>query len=130
MIPLTLEWAARALSLFDALALLWLGLTVLLNAERRDWGAWLAGAALCVGGLFFAIHLAFIDAGLLARLPIGLWWRLAWLAFVVAPANWGLVIAWYTFGPRLRGARLPLAVLGLLGLAALVLLATESLALE
>ena len=33
-----LDWAIMAVSLFDTILLLWLGLTVLLNAERRTWG--------------------------------------------------------------------------------------------
>ena len=34
LIPV-IVWAARALTFFNVLVLLWLGLTVLLNAERR-----------------------------------------------------------------------------------------------
>ena len=34
----SLDWAMMAVSLFNTILLLWLGLTVLLNAERRDLG--------------------------------------------------------------------------------------------
>ena len=43
-------WAARALTFFNVLVLLWLGLTVLLNAERRRLGTWLTGGGLLLGG--------------------------------------------------------------------------------
>ena len=46
----TLPWLnllSLALSIFNVIILLWLGLTILLNAERRVWGLWLAH------GLFF-----------------------------------------------------------------------------
>ena len=38
-----LDWAIIAVSLFNAILLLWLGLTVLLNADRRTWGVWVMG---------------------------------------------------------------------------------------
>ena len=40
----------------ERIALVWLGLTVLLNAERRTGGVWLAGGGLLLGGAFFAGH--------------------------------------------------------------------------
>ncbi|NOX61425.1 MAG: hypothetical protein GXP42_05695 [Chloroflexi bacterium] len=42
-----LNWATLAVSLFNTILFLWLGLTVLLNAEPRTGGAWLAGADCC-----------------------------------------------------------------------------------
>ena len=33
-----LDWAIISVSLFNTILLCWLGLTVLLNADRRDWG--------------------------------------------------------------------------------------------
>ena len=57
---IALDWAIIALSLFNTIAFLWLGLTVLLNAERRHFGAWAAGGGLIVGGLFFAGHSAVV----------------------------------------------------------------------
>ena len=44
-----LLWAVRSLSFFNTIALLWLGLAVLLNAERRPPGTWLAGGGLKAG---------------------------------------------------------------------------------
>ena len=49
----------NALSLFNLILLLWLGLTVLLNADRRRIGIWFAGGALLVGAGFFVSHSAF-----------------------------------------------------------------------
>ena len=43
---LWLDWAILAMSLFNTVLQLWLGLTVLLNAERRSWGIWLASGGL------------------------------------------------------------------------------------
>ena len=51
-----LEWATLAVSLFNTILLLWLGFTVLLNAERRNLGIWLAGGGLLLGGAFFLSH--------------------------------------------------------------------------
>ena len=48
--------ALLTVSLANAVLLLWLGMTVLLNAERRTWGMWLAGGALLLGGLFFVMQ--------------------------------------------------------------------------
>ncbi len=42
----SLDWLTLAVSLFNTILLLWLGLTVLLNAERRSWGIWMAGGGL------------------------------------------------------------------------------------
>ncbi|MCC6627427.1 MAG: hypothetical protein IT340_08510 [Chloroflexi bacterium] len=117
-----LDWAVRALSLFNTIALLWLGLTVLLTTERRRWGAWLAGGGLLAAGLLVAAHAVLIESDLLALdLTATPWWRLAWLALVVAPALWLVVMVWYS--GRLDDGRRWLALAGLAaaGLAALAL---------
>ena len=38
--------------------------TVLLNADRRDWGIWLASGGLLLGGAFFISHTAILSDGL------------------------------------------------------------------
>lgn len=38
-----LDWPIITVSIFNTCLFLWLGLTVLLNANRRDWGVWLMG---------------------------------------------------------------------------------------
>ncbi|MBL7164071.1 MAG: hypothetical protein ISS57_15855 [Anaerolineales bacterium] len=44
-----LNWAIMAVSLFNTIVLLWLGFTVVLNAQRRDWGLWLVAGELVLG---------------------------------------------------------------------------------
>ena len=48
-----LDWALMAVSLFNTILPLWLGLTVLLNAERRNWSIWLAGGGMIMASAFF-----------------------------------------------------------------------------
>src|SRR5437764_3530974 len=77
-----LAWALRALSLFDTVALLWLGLTILLTAERRTGGVWAAGSGLLVGGLFLAAHTTLLArAQGVSPAEADLWWRAGWLPF-------------------------------------------------
>ncbi len=123
--PTLLDWAIRAVSLFNTIALLWLGLTVLLNTERRTWGSLLAASGLLVGGLFFAMH-TLIAAGELEHFSseLALWSRLVWLPCIVLPYLWYLVMLWWTGVLQDHRQRLILAgmtALGLLGLAVLAL---------
>ena len=87
---------ARALSIFNMVALVWLGLTVLLNAERRTPGAWLAGSGLILGGLFFAGHSAVVgrEMGTFTT-EMEFWWHASWVPLVAAPYLWYVVMAWY-----------------------------------
>jgi len=86
-----------ALSLFNVIVLLWLGLTVLLNAGRRTWGVWLAGAGLLAGAVFFVSHSAFA-VHTASGTPPGLatWWPVGWMALIFAPFAWYLAILWHT----------------------------------
>ena len=58
------DWALIAVSLFNTVILLWLGLTLLLHADptgtgqRRDPGVILAGGGFLLGSLFFVSHSA------------------------------------------------------------------------
>lgn len=74
------------LSLFNTFLPLWLGLTVLLNAERRAWGVWLAGAGLIGAGIFFAAHT------LLLFFQLPTW---GWLSYAGRSAVTLLPLAWY-----------------------------------
>lgn len=119
-----LDWSIIAISFFNTIVLLWLGLTVILNVERRTWGTWVAGIGLLFGGVFFAGHSAIV-----AR-PLGtfsaemeLWWRVGWTPFIAGPYLWYLVIAWYTDALNERRHRAWLVVISLLGATAVVLLA-------
>ncbi|HWQ11780.1 MAG TPA: ATP-binding protein [Roseiflexaceae bacterium] len=119
-----LDWAIIAVSFFNTVALLWLGLTVLLNAERRTWGTWAAGGGLLLGGLFFVGHSAVVGRDIFTITEEAeLWWRVAWLPFIGGPYMWYLVIAWYAGVLPAGRHRAWLAAVTALGLAALALLA-------
>jgi len=125
-----LDWATLTISLFNTFLLLWLGLMVLLNAERRSWGVWLAGGGLLIGGMFFISHSAILGHGLdyLGR-GLEFWWRVGWAPVILSPLAWYVAMLWYAGfwdgaqTPLRRRHRfwLPLALLlglGLLGMLA------------
>lgn len=93
---LYLNWAIVAVSLFNALLLTWLGLTVLLNSDRRAWGIWIASAGLLLGGLFFISHSAIAGLGfnLTWRSTI-FWWTVGMAPVILLPYAWYVVILWY-----------------------------------
>lgn len=91
-----LDWPMMAVSLFNTILLLWLGLTVLLNAERRSWGLWLAGGSLLLGGLFFVSHSAILGLGLTyTGQGMDFWWRFGWGPVVALPFAWYVIMLWY-----------------------------------
>ena len=93
---LLLDWAVLAVSLFNAVLLLWLGLTVLLNAERRTWGVWLAGLGLLTGCAFFVAHSAILGhAPVFVVERVDIWWRVGWLFVIALPPTWYIVMLWY-----------------------------------
>jgi signal transduction histidine kinase len=117
------DWALIATSLFNTVTLLWLGLAVLLNAERRSWGSYLAGGGLLVGAAFFVGHTAVVGRviGTFSG-EMELWWRLGWLVMASAPYLWYVVMAWYSGALRRAAARRWLAAVSAIGLCALGLL--------
>lgn len=91
-----LDTAMLAVSLFNTMALLWLGLVVLLSADHKNRGIWLAGGGLLLGGIFFLTHTAIIARGLrFATLDLDVLWHFAWLPIIAAPVLWYLVMLWY-----------------------------------
>ena len=117
-LPPLLDWSIRAISFFNTIALLWLGCTVLLNAERKSLGL-VAGGGLVLGGLFFAAHSAFVGRTVATfDAQSELWSRVGWLAFISPPYLWYVVMAWYAGVVRSPGHTLALIGLGLLGVAA------------
>lgn len=93
---LLLDWVALSISLYNTILLLWLGLTVLLNAERRTWGIWLTGGGLMLGGLFFVSHSAMLGRGLYTPdVGMDFWWHLGWIPVVLLPIAWYVVMLWY-----------------------------------
>ncbi len=115
-----LDWAVRGLSFFNTIALLWLGLAVLLNAQERRWGTLAAGGGLVLGGLFFAGHTTVVarEFGTFDA-EMELWWRLGWLPFVSPPYIWYGVMAWYAGVLQARLHRVGVVLLGLVGIFAL-----------
>lgn len=92
-----LDWALMAVSLINIILIAWLGLTVLLNAERRAWGVWLAGGGLLLGALFFVSHTVVLGLGPdFASRGLEWWWRAGWVPLVALPFVWYAVIGWYT----------------------------------
>ncbi|NTU81268.1 MAG: hypothetical protein HGA45_18120, partial [Chloroflexales bacterium] len=117
------DWALIATSLFNTVVLLWLGLTVLLNAERRAWGTWVAGGGLLFGAAFFVGHTAVVGRVLGTFTgEMELWWRLGWLVLLAAPYLWYLVMAWYSGALGRPVARRWLAAVSAVGLLALATL--------
>ena len=118
-----LAQVAIALSAFNLITFLWLGLMVLLLGDRRNLITWVGGVGLLLAALFFLCHGALVGAGLpTGDSPSDVWWRVSWLPAFVAPLFWaatglhyaGLAGVW-------KNLRLPVvgvvAALGLLTVA-------------
>ncbi|HLV98331.1 MAG TPA: ATP-binding protein [Ktedonobacterales bacterium] len=123
MLAYALNWAIRAVSLFNTITLVWLGLTVLLNAERRRWATWIAAGGLLLAGAFFAAHTTIVGY-IFARLgaQVSIWWRLIWLPFIFWPYLWYLVIVSYTGVLRAGRHHIWLSIASGLGCMAFVVL--------
>ncbi len=92
-----LDWPILSISIFNTVLLIWLSLTVLLNAEKRDWGVWLVGGGLLSGALFFVSHTALIGIGVkLLGTASEFWWHLGWLPLIVCPLAWYLAVIWFS----------------------------------
>src|SRR5688500_9032093 len=91
-----LDWAILAVSLFNTILALWLALTVLLNAGRRDAGVWLMGGGLLMGAAFFISHSAILGQDVAVTLDgINFWWRAGWFPVMVAPFAWYVAVLWH-----------------------------------
>src|SRR5260370_38737874 len=103
-----LDWSALAVSLFNASLLIWLGLTVALNAERprragagglpgAGWGTALIALSLLLGGLFFVAHSALLtyDLNTVSR-GLDFWWHLGWWPVIALPLAWYVLVLWYS----------------------------------
>ena len=92
-----LDWATMGVSLFNTIVLLWLGITVLVNSERRAWGVWLAGGGLLLAGFFFVSHSAMLGHGLSdVGSSMDFWWQVGWVPVVTLPFAWYVVMLWYS----------------------------------
>jgi signal transduction histidine kinase len=92
-----LDWAILAVSLFNTILLLWLGLTVFLNAEARVWGIWISAGGLLLGALFFISHSAILGHGVGLTTPgLNFWWQVGWIPIATLPLAWYVVMLWYS----------------------------------
>lgn len=91
-----LDWVILTFSLFNTILLVWLGMTVQLNAEKRTWGVWLGAVGLFVGAAFFVSHTALVSQPLF---PLSdstdFWWHAGWGPVIFAPFSWYVVVLWY-----------------------------------
>jgi signal transduction histidine kinase len=91
-----MDAALIAISVVNVVLMVWLGLTVLLNAERRTWGVWLTGAALLFGGAFFLAQAAAAGSGPSSgALAFYAHWPLGWFIGMALPLAWYATILWY-----------------------------------
>jgi signal transduction histidine kinase len=94
---LWLDGAILLTSIFNTILLFWLGLMVLLNAERRTWGVLLSSGAMLLGGVFFLSHTAIIGySPSLSHPDIEMWWRAGWIPITCLPFAWYTVMLWYS----------------------------------
>lgn len=131
-----LDWAVLAVSLFNTMLMVWLALTVWLNAARRTPGVWITSLSLCVGGAFFVSHTVIAGQTLSPRPGIDFWWQAGLWAVAVLPLAWYGITLWHagfwneTPSPeraRLRRRHTPLFVSAAIALAGLgVLLQTAN----
>ncbi|HEX8835218.1 MAG TPA: hypothetical protein VF719_13505, partial [Abditibacteriaceae bacterium] len=92
-----LPWCMLAVSFFNTIILIWLGVTVLLRAKNGSLGARLAGLGFLVGGAFFAAHTAMLDYNIETLLTgIEKWWGGAWVGLVTLPGGWYFLMLWYS----------------------------------
>jgi hypothetical protein len=92
-----MDWALVAVSLFNTILLLWLGLTVLLNVDRRNLGIWLMGGGLLMGAAFFTSHTAILghSSGDVLQ-GVNFWWQIGWIPVIASPFAWYIMILWYS----------------------------------
>lgn len=91
-----LDWLALAVSLHNTILLLWLGLTIFLNADRRTWGIIAASISLLFASLFFFSHSAILGLGLnIQNSNLDFWWHLGWVPIIGSPFGWYAVTLWY-----------------------------------
>lgn len=94
---LILDTATLAVSLFNTMVLLWLGMVVVSNSDRRSWGIWLISGGLLCGGIFFLVHTAILARGLReATADLDLLWHFGWLPIIASPLAWYVVMLWYS----------------------------------
>lgn len=98
--------AILGVSTLSFILLGWLGLTVLLNAERRRLGVWLIAGALFSGMAFFVLQAAVAAHGVeYVAIALYFQWPLGWAIGGALPAAWYATMLWYTGILDARGVR-------------------------
>lgn len=94
---LPFDWLLMAVSLYNAILLLWLGLTIFLNAEKHTWGVWLVEEGLMMGALFFVSHTVLLSGAqsFFRIAELEFWWKVGWMPVVLSPFAWYVVMLWY-----------------------------------
>ena len=89
-------WALVAVSLFNTILLLWLGITLWLNANRRDLGVAVIAFGFLLGSAFFVAHAALLlsDTWQLTRSNT-LWLAVAMTPITLLPYVWYVVLLRY-----------------------------------
>ncbi len=91
-----LGWALIAVSLFNTILLLWLGLTLWLNADERDLGIVLASGGFVLGSLFFISHSALLlSESLTLNRSNTLWLAIGMVPVLTLPYLWYVVLFWF-----------------------------------
>ena len=91
-----LNWLALAISMFNMILSLWLGLTILFNAEHRSLGVVLAVSGMLASAAFFLSHSIILGQGAPALVrDLSFWWHVVWFPVVIAPYLWYLLMLWY-----------------------------------
>jgi signal transduction histidine kinase len=110
---LWLDWAILSLSIINIVLMLWLGWMILLSAEKRTWGVYLAASGLFAGTLFFTSHAVLLGENIPRfNLDVSFWWHLGWAPIIAAPFAWYIVMVWFAGywdegGNRLRDRHRP-----------------------
>lgn len=91
-----LTWPLVAVSLFNTILLIWLGLSLWLNAERRSAGVVFAALGFFLGSALFISHSAVLLSGELQLTRSNtLWLAMAMVPALLLPYVWYAVLLWY-----------------------------------
>jgi signal transduction histidine kinase len=96
-VRLTLDWAVLAVSFYNTISLLWLGVMVVLIGNRRSPGTWLTASGMLLGALFFTSHSAILGRGITdTGFGMNFWWAVSWIPAITAPMAWYGAMLWHT----------------------------------
>ncbi|MGB1250484.1 MAG: sensor histidine kinase [Candidatus Promineifilaceae bacterium] len=96
-LDLFVNWIRILLSFFNTIVLLWLGLTVLLNAEERHIGILMASGGFLAGSGFFISHTALLVNGVNFVSRSTAWWFfIGMIPAIILPIGWYITVLWYS----------------------------------